>query len=179
MDGLLPNLAATAYYVIANSTTQTITSTDATFLSPVPVASLPNPATAAVITPDGKLLAVAASTLHLFSTSTNTEVVSGGLSQGSDITTFDVASSLDASRLFALGSTTAGGSQLTAYNTATLAVTGNLAILQAATAVAVGPNGLVYVSVADEILEINPATLQQLFRSRPFAPVAALPALAW
>jgi uncharacterized protein (TIGR03437 family) len=157
---VLPNLAATTYYVIANSTTQTITSTDATFLSPVPVASLPNPATAAVITPDGKLLAVAASTLHLFSTSTNTEVVSGGLSQGSDITTFDVASSLDASRLFALGSTTAGGSQLTAYNTATLAVTGNLAIPQAATAVAVGPNGLVYVSVADEILEINPATLQ-------------------
>ncbi len=157
---VLPNLAATTYYVIANSTTQTITSTDATFLNPVGVASLPNPATAAVLTPDGKLLAVAASTLHLFNTSTNTEVVSGGLSQGSGVSTFDVASSLDASTLFALGSTSAGGSQLTAFSTATLAATGSMAIPQGATAVAVGPNGLVYVSVADEILEINPVTLQ-------------------
>jgi hypothetical protein len=26
---------------------------------------------------------------------------------------------------------------------------------------------------------LSPAVLQQLFQSRPFAPVAALPALAW
>src|SRR5579862_5534861 len=97
-----PNAAK--FYLIADSFNQTITSTDSSFLHPASVASLSTQATAAAITPDGSLLAVAAGTLHLFNTSTDTEIVAGGLSQGTGITTFDVTSSLDGTTLFALGS---------------------------------------------------------------------------
>lgn len=157
---VLPSLDAKKFYVIADSSTQTVTSTDATFLHPAVVASLSSPATAAVLTPDGRRLAVAASTLHLFDTSTDTEIAVGGLSQGNGITTFDVASGLDSSALYALGKTSSGSSQLTAFSTTTQTATATLALPQVATAVAVGPNGLVYVSLASEILEVDPRTLQ-------------------
>jgi uncharacterized protein (TIGR03437 family) len=156
----LPSLDATKFYIVADSTSQTIVSTDTSFLHPVTVASLSSSATAAIMTPDGRLLVAAASTLHLFDTSTDTEVVPGGLSQGSGINTFDVASSLDSTTLFALGSTSGGASTLTAFSTATRAASASLSIPQTATAVAVGPNGLVYVSYSGGILEINPMTLE-------------------
>jgi uncharacterized protein (TIGR03437 family) len=156
----LPSLDATKFYIIADSTSQTIVSTDTSFLHPVTVASLSSSATAAIMTPDGRLLVAAASTLHLYDTSTDTEVVPGGLSQGSGINTFDVASSLDSTTLFALGSTSGGVSTLTAFSTATRSASASLSIPQTATAVAVGPNGLVYVSYSGGILEINPMTLE-------------------
>ena len=55
------------------------------------LANLPIPATQALITPDGKLLAVAAGKVYLFNTSSNSEVVSGGISQGTGITTISIA----------------------------------------------------------------------------------------
>jgi len=158
---VLPTLDATTFYVIADSTTQTVTSTPATFQqSPTVVANLPSPATAAVITPDGRRLAVAAGTLYLFDTSTNSSIVPGGFSQGTDISTFDVAASLDATALFALGSTGTGTSQLTAFNIATSSASASKTLSEVATGVAVGPNGLVYVSLPNEILELDPTTLQ-------------------
>jgi uncharacterized protein (TIGR03437 family) len=87
-------------------------------------------------------------------------LVPGGLSQGTGISTFDVASSLDASALFALGLTGTGSSQLTSFSTASNSATANLTIPGVASAVSVGPNGLIYVSLANEILEIDPATLK-------------------
>jgi hypothetical protein len=106
------------------------------------------------------VLAVAVAALHLFNTSTDTELVSGGVSQGTGINTFDVTFSLDGGTIFALGSTSAGGSQLTAFNTATHSAIASLAISTAAEAVTVGPNGLVYVSLPNQILELDPLTLQ-------------------
>src|ERR1700730_10268449 len=55
----LANPSATKFYIIADSSTQTITSIDTTFSNPTAVASLSSPATAAGLTPDGSLLAVA------------------------------------------------------------------------------------------------------------------------
>ncbi|MGA2211690.1 MAG: hypothetical protein ABSH31_00330 [Bryobacteraceae bacterium] len=150
----------TKFYTIADSTGQTITSTDANFLNPVNVANLPAPATAAVITPDGSVLAVAAGALYLFNTTTNAQTLTGGFSQGPGIHTFDMAASLDASALYLLGSTPSGTSQLTAFDIATGSAAVNLAIPQPATAVTVGPNGLVYVSLPDQILELDPRTLK-------------------
>src|ERR1700733_8355592 len=43
---VLPNLTATNYFVVASSSTQTVTSTDSTFLNPLLVATLSSPATA-------------------------------------------------------------------------------------------------------------------------------------
>jgi uncharacterized protein (TIGR03437 family) len=157
---VLPTVDATKFYIIADSSTQTVTSNDVTFLNPVVVANLAVPATAAVMTPDGRLLAVAAGDLHIFNTTTNTEIVAGGFSQGTGITTFGVAASLDATALYALGSTGSGTSQITAFSIATSTASAHLTIPAAATAVAVGPNGLVYVSLPNEILELDPRTLQ-------------------
>jgi uncharacterized protein (TIGR03437 family) len=158
---VLPTVDATTFYFIADSTTETVASTTSTFAqAPSVVANLPVPATAAVITPDGRRLAVAAGALYLFDTTTNNQLVPGGFSQGGGINTFDVAASLDATTLYVLGSTGKGTSQLTAFNIASSSASANLAIPQAAAAIAVGPNGLLYVSLPGEIMELNPTTLQ-------------------
>ena len=152
------------FYIVADSTTDTIATADATLLDTAVVADLPIAATQAVLSPDGSLLAVAAGVLHLFDTATNLEVVTGGISQGSGVTTFAVAASLDGNTLFALGSDNAAGSgQLTAISTTTYAAGATIALSQPATAISVGPNGLVYVSLPDGILELDPRTLQPTF----------------
>ena len=56
---VLPTPPASNFYVVADSTTQTVASTDSTFLHPTALANLSSPATAAVLTPDGQILAVA------------------------------------------------------------------------------------------------------------------------
>lgn len=160
---LLPNLAASEFFVVANSTTDSIYAFQATSLAPTLVANLSTAPNQAIITPDGKLLVVLAGTVHLFSTSTNAELIAGGVSQGSGINTFAVAASLDSTTLFALGSKSGGVSQLNAISTSSGAVTATLALTQVATAVSVGPNGLVYVSLPNQILEVDPRTLQPTF----------------
>ena len=157
---LLPNLNASRFFVIASSPTNSILSTDDTFLAPSLVANLPNPAVQAIVTPNGNLLAVAARTVYLFNTATNAGLIPGGLSQGTGYNTFALASSLDSATIFALGSNGAGTSLLTAISTTTYAATATLPLSEAATAVGVGPNGLVYVSLPNEILEVDPRTLQ-------------------
>jgi uncharacterized protein (TIGR03437 family) len=160
---LLPNVNASTFFAVASSTTNTIMATDDTFLSPVLVASLPNPAKQAIITPNGSVLAVAATSVYLFDTATNAELISGGFSQGNGISTVAVAASLDSASIFALGTNGGATSLLTAISTTTYAATGTLPISATATAVTVGPNGLVYVSMPNEILEVNPRTLQPTF----------------
>jgi len=161
---LLPNLHASKFFVVASSPIDSIVYTDATFLSTTEVANLSPSATQAIVTPDGNLLAVAAGTLHLYDTATNAELISGGVSPGSGFSTFAVAASLDSATIFALASSSsAKTSQLAAIGTTTYAAAATLAISQPATAVSVGPNGLVYVSLPNQILEIDPATLQPTF----------------
>ena len=87
----------------------------------------------------------------------------GGVSQGSGINTFAIAASLDSSTIFALGSGGTGTSQLTAISTTNYAATATLSLSQTATAVSVGPNGLVYVSLPNQILEVDPRTLQTTY----------------
>lgn len=160
---LLPNSSASSFYIVASSTTNSILSSDATFLAPTLVANLPTPASQAIITPNGQLLAVAAGTVFLFNTTSNTDLVSGGVSQGSGINTFAIGASLDSTMIFALGSNGTLTSQLNSISTSSYAVTGTLQLTQAATALSVGPNGLVYVSLPNQILEIDPQTLQPTY----------------
>ena len=160
---LLPNLNASKFFVVASSSTNSVYAVEATSLQASLVANLPYPANQAVITPDGNLLAVAAKTVYLFDTATNAELISGGFSQGVGINTFALAASLDSATIFALGTNGAGASLLTAISTATHAATATLSLSQTATAVSVGPNGLVYVSLPNQILEVDPRTLLATF----------------
>jgi uncharacterized protein (TIGR03437 family) len=160
---VLPNLDASKFFIVSSSTTNSILAVGPTLLSPALVANLASSASQAIITPNESLLAVAAGTVHLFNVASNNELVVGGISQGSGVNTFAVASSLDSSAIFALGSNGAGSSELSLISTGSYSVTANLSLSQLATAISVGPNGLVYVSLPNQILELDPRTLQTTY----------------
>jgi uncharacterized protein (TIGR03437 family) len=160
---VLPNLDASKFFVVASATTDSVYAMDGALLTATPVANLSAPPTQVVITPDGTVLAVAAGSVHLFDTATNSELVPGGISQGSGFNAFGVAASLDSTTIYALESNSGGSSQLTAISASTHAVTATLALPSGATAVSVAPNGRVYVSLPEEILEVDPRKLQATF----------------
>ena len=148
------------FYVVATSVSQSVTSVDNTFQTPHNILALSQPITAAAMTPDGTRLAVAdGGTVHIIDTTSDTDILSNGLSVGNGVKVFDVAVSLDGTRFFTLG-TTPSGSQLNAIDVASTTVVGTLAIPGTATAVAVGPNDLVYVSTQGLVDEVDPNALK-------------------
>jgi len=146
------------FYAIANSGSSTVTVVPSGFTNPRSLASLGTQATAAVMSEDGKRLAVAAGLLHIFDTSSDGDLAPNGISIGASVTVFDVAASLDGTTFYALGSNTSGGSVLAAVNASSTVVTSTLPITGPSVGVTVGPNGLIYVSAPNQILEINPNT---------------------
>ena len=146
------------FYAIANSGSSTVTVVPNSFTNPRSIASLGTQATAAVMSQDGKRLAVAAGLLHIFDTSSDSDLAPNGISIGAGVTVFDVAASLDGTTFYALGSNTSGGSLLAAVNASSTVVTSTLPITGPSVGVTVGPNGLIYVSAPNQILEINPNT---------------------
>ncbi len=159
---ILPNLAASTFFIVASSSENSVVSTGTSLLNDTLVANLPVAATQAVVTPNGQVLAVAAGTTYLFSTASGNALVAGGVSQGAGVKTYAIASSLDSSAIFALG-TTGSASQLNSISTSSYAVTATANLPQVATAVSVGPNGLVYVSLPGQILQLDPITLQPTY----------------
>jgi uncharacterized protein (TIGR03437 family) len=145
------------FYAIANSGSSTVTVVPNSFTNPKSI-NLGAQATAAAISQDGKRVAVAASALHLFDTSTDTDLLPNGVVLGAGVTAIDVAASLDGKYFFALGSNTSGGSVLARVDTSTGQVSASLPITGPVIAVAVGPNGLVYVSAPNQVIEVNPNT---------------------
>ncbi|HLK20744.1 MAG TPA: hypothetical protein VKT81_17440 [Bryobacteraceae bacterium] len=155
---LLPKPDGTKFYVVAKSTSNPVTSVDANFQNPKLLATFVTTPSAAAITPDGGKVVVAAGTLHIFETVKDQEQVAGGINTGVNI--FDVALSLDGKTAYALGTTTAGGSQLNAIDLTTNTKANPVyGISGTATGVSVGPNGRVYVSTQNQVIELDPATL--------------------
>lgn len=160
----------TEFYAISTGSSQ-VTSVDYGFDTATATATLGAPATAAAISPNGNRLLVLAGTLHIFDTSTSTIfgtssdtdlTGSGGLEAPSG-TEVDFAFSLDGSAGYLL-TQSGSGSALYDINltssSPTLAGSPSISIPGAATAVAVAPSGLIYVSTANAIEEINPSTFQ-------------------
>jgi uncharacterized protein (TIGR03437 family) len=153
----------TEYYVVSASASQTVTTVDPGFQNPKSLASLGAPATAAALTADGKyLLVVAGGALYIIGTATDTQVNTTGITPPNG-PIVDMALSLDGSQAFLLSSTTnsAGLAQSALYSVTPSSgqIVATLAITNIVTAVAVGPNDLVYVSGVNRFYEINPATL--------------------
>jgi uncharacterized protein (TIGR03437 family) len=147
------------FYATANSGTSAVTVFSNNFTRPRTI-NLGAAATAAAISEDGKRIAVVAGSLHIFDTSTDSDILPNGISLGSGYTVLDLAASLDGKTFYALGSNPAGGSVLVAVDASSGAVSPTtLPITGSTQAVAVGPNGLIYVSAPNQVLEINPATL--------------------
>src|ERR1022692_2452299 len=104
---ILPKPDGSKYYVIAKSTTNSVTTVDTNFENPKVIASFVTNPSAAAITPDGTKLVVAAGTLHIFETTKDQELVPGGIN--TQYTIIDVALSLDGQTAYVLGTSTSGG----------------------------------------------------------------------
>ena len=156
---LLAKPDGSKFYAIANSGSSTVTVVPNGFTNARSLVNLGTQATAAAISEDGKRLAVAAGLLHIFDTTSDTDIVPNGISIGAAVTTFDVVASLDGATFYALGSNSSGGSVLAAVNASTGQITASLPITGPTIGVSVAPNGLIYVTAPNQILEINPATL--------------------
>jgi uncharacterized protein (TIGR03437 family) len=155
------------YYAIANSPNQSITAVDDTFLVPQDIAALTQPPTAAALSPDGSRLAVAAGTLHIFNTANDTDLVAGGINVGATLSVIDVAAGLDGTTFYSLA-TGEGTSQVNSIDVASQLVTGTLGFRGTASSISVGPNGLIYVTFSNEVVDINPNT----FAENPAGPIS-------
>lgn len=148
----LSNPGGTRYYVIGASAVDTVVVTDGNF-NPVTRLHLGQPATAAALTPDGtRLLVATGSVLHIIDTGSNTKITDGDL--GAVVT--DIASEQDSSRIYALTPST---QRLTAISMATNSMVGTGSVPASPTAVAMGPNGLLYVSADNRIAVIDGSTM--------------------
>ncbi|MBV8818786.1 MAG: Ig-like domain-containing protein, partial [Acidobacteriaceae bacterium] len=156
---IIPKPDGTKYYAIAASGSQTVTSFDPNFQNPRSLGSLGATATAAAITPDGKKLLVIAGTLHVYDTTSDTDLTPNGVVAGTSFT--DVAVNLEGSRAYLLGTQQNGQGILYAIDLTSnsFAPTGNLPLNNLTTSLAVGPNDFVYVGGVNRVYEINPATL--------------------
>jgi uncharacterized protein (TIGR03437 family) len=155
------------YYAIGSSTNQSITVVDPAFAVPRNIAALPQPATTAVLSPDGSRLAVAAGAVHIFDTSSDTDLVAGGLTVGPNISVIDLVFGLDGTTLYTLG-VSVTSTQINAIDVATNAIVGTLGFHGVATSISVGPNGLIYVTLTNQVIDINPST----FTENPAGPIS-------
>jgi uncharacterized protein (TIGR03437 family) len=140
------------YYIVANSTTKTVTEVDNNFSNPKAVASFSSPAIAAAMTPNGTRLVVAANTLQFIDTTAD-QPVGTGVTVGAGA--YDIAISLDGSTAFVLAHAAGQGSVVAAVDIPTATLKSSISIPGTASGVAVGPNGLVYVTTINEIVEAN------------------------
>jgi uncharacterized protein (TIGR03437 family) len=156
---ILPKPDGSKYYVVAKSTNSSLTTVDTNFQNPKSIASFVTTPNTAAITSDGSEVVVAAGTLHIFETTKDQELVAGGVNTG--VTIFDVALSLDGKTAYVLGTSATGGSQVNNIDlTTNTKGTHQYGFLGTATGIAVGPNGRVYISNQNQILELDPTTLQ-------------------
>jgi uncharacterized protein (TIGR03437 family) len=149
-------------YLITNNTGAAITvmhpRSKSAIASAHAIGNFPNPLNCGALSPDGSRLVVGENAVHIFDTGTNVDLTPNGLVLGNGAPIVGVAVSYDSSTAYALA-TYNGNSYLAAINMAQLAVTSTLNIAGSATALALGPNALLYVSAPSQILEINPATM--------------------
>jgi uncharacterized protein (TIGR03437 family) len=143
------------YYVISSSSTNTVQAVDNNFSTVRNIASLPQPATAAIMSPDGRRLIVGASAIQIYDTATDAPLVPNGIAVSG--TVIDLAVSLDSTRLFALVNTGAGTS-MKVVDLATYATVATVTIPGFATGVSAGPNGLLYITTQNQFLEMDPRT---------------------
>ncbi len=144
------NADGSKYYSVARAATDTVLVLSAATPSTVLRRHSLSAAEAATMTPDRRRLLVVASGLHIIDTATDNL-----LSTITDVGTqpIDVAVALDASRAFVLSSIS---NRLTAVDLTTNATVGNpITIPGICTGVAVGYNGLVYVTATNRVYEID------------------------
>ncbi len=138
-------------YVLTTSSTNSLYSLTNNLQTASALANFGYATTGAVLSLDGQTLYVAAGSLHAFATATDTEETLAPIGG----TVLDVDASIDGTQIFAL--TLSGTTySLASLSTVTKAVTNTVNVPPNAAALAVGPNGLVYVSAPGTVSEIDP-----------------------
>ena len=147
------------FYVISNSTSNTVITTNSILGNVQQLIGFGAPTPNAIRTPDGQRILFASGNLQILALVNDSLLVPAGISVGG--TAVDVAASLDSSRAFVLVNTGAGY-QLTAVDLRLFQAGTSLPIAGTPSGVIVGPNGLIYVSTTNAVLEIDPTTLAVL-----------------
>jgi uncharacterized protein (TIGR03437 family) len=122
------------------------------------IGNFANPLNCGALSPDDSRLVVGENAVHIFDTGSNVDLTPNGIGVGSGAAIVNVAVSYDSTTAYALA-TYNGSSYLASISISELGVTNSVDIAGTATGLALGPNGLLYVSGPNEIMEINPATL--------------------
>ncbi len=141
-------------YVVARSGAETLLVLDANNPGTVLRRQSIGQAEAAALSPDGRKLLIAAGSLHIIDTTNDTAVAALSDVGNQPI---DVAVALDGSRAFVLST---ASNRLTAVDLNTNTVIGTpVTVPGLSTGVAVGPNGLVYVSTVNLVQVIDGRTM--------------------
>jgi uncharacterized protein (TIGR03437 family) len=149
----LTNPAGTRYFVIAGSGTGTLTVLDGATYTVLQTFDLLNNGTAGAVTPDGRKLLVLAGSLFIFDITGTGTTLPNPLPVNAGTNPTDVAVSLDSTRAFVLSPS---DQKLVAIDLATNTRVGEVAIPGPSTGVAVGPNGMVYVTTVNRVYEVDP-----------------------
>jgi uncharacterized protein (TIGR03437 family) len=144
------------FYAISNSSSNTVVTTNSLLGNVQSLVGFGTPATAAILSPDGRRLLVAAGNLQIVNTVNDSLAITSGIGVGG--TAMDVDASIDSTQAFVLVNT-GNGFELNDVDLRLLESVKTLAISAQASGVTVGPNGLIYVGVTNALLEIDPTTL--------------------
>ncbi|HTS48731.1 MAG TPA: hypothetical protein VMH05_12350 [Bryobacteraceae bacterium] len=144
------------YYIISNSAANTVITTNSILGNVQPLIGFGSGAVAAIRTPDGQKILVAAGNLQIINVANDSLLDPSGVDVGG--TAVDIAASIDSTRAFVLVNTGAGY-QLSAVDLRLFTSVGTLSIAGTPSGVTVGPNGLVYVGTTNALLEIDPTSL--------------------
>ena len=165
------NLAnGSKHYFISNTPGAGITAVDKSFANPSRVGNIQGALGGGALTPDGSRLMVTApiatsggntAAVYIFDTTTDVSLTPQGLSVVTAVSAdiVDIAVSYDSQTAYALGNMLPGQSYLTAINLQQNRVTKTLSLNQSANGLAIGPNGLLYISAQNQIIEVDPGAL--------------------
>lgn len=149
-------VSATKFYVISRATVDTVTVYEGSVssLTQTKRFNLPQPAVAAAVSPDGRRVVVLAGDVYVFETFGDTSLTPTGVNAGASPSS--VAIGLDSSRAFVLSPT---NQRLTAIDLLGGTVALTATIPGVASQVAAAPNGFIYVTAPNSLIEYDPRTL--------------------
>lgn len=151
------NPSGTRYFVVAGSGSDTVIVLDGATFNVLQRFTLLNNGTAGAVTPDGSRLLVTAGSLFIFDITGTGTTLPNPVPVSAGTSPIDVAVSLDSTRAFVLSST---DQRLVAVDlTTNTVISPAVSVPGQSTGVAVGPNGMVYVTTVNRVYEIDPRTM--------------------
>ncbi len=145
------NAAGTKYYVVGREAKEALVVVDGAFSKRITSFDLADGARAAAITPDGRRILILGTSLRIFDTAEDREILTGVV-QDLGLDPSDLAVSQDSRRAYVIS---IPSRRLTVIDLGTNTVAGSITIPGTATGLSVSPSDLVYVTAQNRIYEID------------------------